>query len=676
MQFIYPSFLYALGILALPIIIHLFYFRRFKTVYFTNVKFLKEVKEETNSRQKLKNFLVLLMRLLAIAALVFAFAQPFIPVKDAQVKKGEKNISVFVDNSFSMNALSSDVPLLEKAKSNARNIISAYGVEDHFQILTNDFEGRHQRLLSQEDAISLIDEIKPTPSVRNLSQVLNRQTQTLNAQNASEKIAYVVSDFQKNITNLEAFVDTSIDVSLLPMQSVQEKNVSIDSAWFVSPIQLMNQVNPMMVKVRNYSDESVDNVRLSLKLDRQTKPVGTISIPANSTVTDTVNISVLQKGWHEGELNITDYPIQFDDTYFFTFNVANEINILIINSSQTNKYLEAVFSGVPYFKIKNENSQNIEYAAFPNYQLIILNDLASISSGLSSELAQYVQNGGNLLIFPSANASVNNYNPFLESIAINELKSFEAVERKVSKVNTEEFVFNDVFERNGRAMKLPVTQGNFNLSNFTSRGEEPILKYRDGSTYLGKYVLGAGRVYLCAAPLDKEKNDLVQSGEIFVPMLYKMAIFASKNQKVAYFIGKDEQIEIANKASENELVYKFKGEKDEFIPEQKNIGSKMLLGINNQIKEAGFYDLILGDSEIQNKFAFNYDRKESDLKYFNANDIKEQLGAKMSLLDANENTDLKAMVGERSRGKVLWKWFVIAALIFLALEGLILRLFK
>ena len=676
MQFLYPSFLYALGLLALPIIIHLFYFRRFKKVYFTNVKFLKEVKEETNSKQKLKNLLVLLMRLLVIAALVFAFAQPFIPLKNAQVKQGEKNISVFVDNSFSMNALSSDVPLLEKAKSNARNIISAYGVEDHFQILTNDFEGRHQRLLSQEDAMSLIDEIKPTPSVRNLSQVLNRQTQTLNAQTSTEKIAYVISDFQKNITNLGAFKDTSVDVSLLPMQSVQEKNVSIDSAWFVSPIQLMNQVNPMVVKVRNYSDEAIDNVRLSLKMDGQTKPVGTLNIPANASVTDTVNISVLQKGWHEGELNITDYPIQFDDNYFFTFNVANEINILVINQAQPNKYLDAVFSGVPYFKIKNENSQNIEYAALPNYQLIILNDLTSISSGLSSELAQYVQNGGNLLIFPSANASVNNYNPFLESIAINELKSFEAIERKVSTVNTEEFVFHDVFERNGHAMKLPITQGNFNLSNFTSRGEEPILKYRDGSTYLGKYVLGSGRVYLCAAPLDKEKNDLVQSGEIFVPMLYKMAIFAAKNKNIAYFIGKDEQIAISNKASENELVYKFKGKKDEFIPEQKNIGSKMLLGINNQIKEAGFYDLILGDSEIQNKFAFNYDRKESDLKYFNANDLESQLGPKMSMLEANENTDMKAMVGERSHGKVLWKWFIIAALVFLALEALILRLFK
>lgn len=104
MQFLFPVFLFALAALAIPVIIHLFYFRRFKKVYFTNVKFLKEVKEETSARSKLRNLLVLLMRMLAIACLVSAFAQPFIPQKNTEVEKGTKAVSVFIDNSFSMQA--------------------------------------------------------------------------------------------------------------------------------------------------------------------------------------------------------------------------------------------------------------------------------------------------------------------------------------------------------------------------------------------------------------------------------------------------------------------------------------------------------------------------------------------------------------------------------------------
>ncbi|MFN5366031.1 MAG: BatA domain-containing protein, partial [Bacteroidota bacterium] len=159
MQFLFPGFLAALAVISIPVIIHLFYFRRFKRVYFTNVRFLKEVKEETSNRQKLRNLLVLLMRALAIAAMVLAFAQPFIPLQDG-LKKGQKAVSVYIDNSFSMNALSQDAPLVELAKQRARDIISAYSVEDRFQILTNDFEGRDQRLVSKEDALGRIEEIR------------------------------------------------------------------------------------------------------------------------------------------------------------------------------------------------------------------------------------------------------------------------------------------------------------------------------------------------------------------------------------------------------------------------------------------------------------------------------------------------------------------------------------
>jgi len=104
MEFLHPSFLWALLALAIPIIIHLFHFRRFKKVLFTNVKFLQEIKEETSSRSKVKNLLVLLSRLLAVAALVLAFAQPYIP-QGKDIKKGNSAVSIFVDNSYSMRKL-------------------------------------------------------------------------------------------------------------------------------------------------------------------------------------------------------------------------------------------------------------------------------------------------------------------------------------------------------------------------------------------------------------------------------------------------------------------------------------------------------------------------------------------------------------------------------------------
>jgi len=116
----------------------------------------------------------LLSRIGAVVGLVLAFAQPFIPNKDVEVKKGKKAVSLFVDNSFSMSSLSQDVPLLEKAKQRAREIVAAYSVEDEFQIITNDFEGRHQRLVGKEDAMSYIDEIEVTPAVKEISKTMTK----------------------------------------------------------------------------------------------------------------------------------------------------------------------------------------------------------------------------------------------------------------------------------------------------------------------------------------------------------------------------------------------------------------------------------------------------------------------------------------------------------------------
>ena len=113
------------------------------------MRFLKEVKEETSSRNKLKNLLILLSRLLALAALIFAFAQPFIPSEDQRIQ-GDKGISVYIDNSFSMSALTNDVNLLNKGKQKAQEIIAAYGEDERFQVLSNEFKAIQQRLLTKE----------------------------------------------------------------------------------------------------------------------------------------------------------------------------------------------------------------------------------------------------------------------------------------------------------------------------------------------------------------------------------------------------------------------------------------------------------------------------------------------------------------------------------------------
>ena len=671
MQFINPIFLYALAFLAIPIILHLFHFRRFKKVYFTNIKFLKEIKEETSARSKIRNLLVLAMRMLALAFLVFAFAQPFIPAKNQETKKGTPTVSVFLDNSFSLNALSDDVKLIDKEKQLAQEIVASYPTDVRFQILTNDFEGRHQRLYSKEDALSLIEEVQSTPNVKELSKVFKRQTQALNSEESNNKVAYILSDFQKNISNLSADMDTSISVNLIPLQAVQERNVAIDSAWFEAPVQMINNNNRLLLKVRNYSNEDADNIRLSLDYQGETRPIGTVSIKARSFEVDTVAITPLKVGWHRATLRITDYPIQFDDSYFLSFHVAEQVNILAINEGASNKFISAA---LPF--VTNSSVNSLKYGDFPKYDMIVLNDLKKVSSGLAFELKKYVAAGGNMLIFPDSQADVASFNSFLDILPVDELRPFENKVRKVSRINTDEFVFNGVFENTKANLTLPISQGNFPLTSFSTRKATALLKYRDGSNAVVKYQINEGNVYLSSMPLDEKVSDLVRNGEVFIPMLYKMAISAGQSKPIAYVIGKDNRLEAPHTVSSSEAVYKLQGQQDEFIPQQRVMGGKVILNVNDEVKEAGFYVVKNEAQEDVSTFAFNYDRKESDLSYANIDDLATGLGDHVSIISANSPEQLTAQIEAQSQGIQLWKWCIIFVLIFLLVETLLLRFWK
>lgn len=675
MQFVYPSFLWALFALAIPIIIHLFYFRRFKRVLFTNVKFLREVKEETSMRSRLRNLLVLAARILALAFLVFAFAQPFIPVEQ-DVKTGTRAISVFVDNSFSMSALSEDVPLLEKAKQRAREIVNAFGIEDRFQVLTNDFDGRHQRLVGQEEALALIDEIAVGPAVRPLSTVTARQLQALAMGKADNESVYLISDFQRNITDLTTWADTLVDLTLIPLQAVQERNVGLDSAWFEAPVPLLNQNNRLLVRIRNYTNEDLDNVRLSARYGGQEKPEGILTIPAQSEVIDTVNINITQPGWQDVTLAITDYPIQFDDQYQLSFRIADKVKALVIAPGTNNRFLKAALQGISIFAADFVSSQAIDYSALPDYQLVVMEGLPAVSSGLADALKQYVQQGGNVLVLPAQNADLSAYRSFLGLFRANELRAFEPTVRSVGTVNTEEFVFNDVFENRSANLRLPTTQGNFPLTRYDGRNEETLMAYRDGSPYLVKYRADLGHLYLLAAPIDEQVNDLVQNAEVFIPMLYKMAISAGAAKPLAYTIGRDEVIETNHRIGTGELVYKLSGNDEEFIPEQRVVGTKLFLGIDQQVAKAGFYTLFLNKDEPLDHLAFNYDRRESSLDYFSPDDLQAQLGDRVGVIDTRDDNAITTAITERSQGIVLWRWCIIIALIGLAIEVLLLRFWR
>lgn len=675
MQFIIPGFLIAALAIAIPIIIHLFYFRKFKQVYFTNVRFLREIKEQTASRSRLRNLLVLLARILTIICLVFAFAQPFLP-RGEEAKSGPKAVSLFIDNSFSMEAQSRDVTLLEEAKLKARQIVQGYSPQDRFQILTNDFSGVSQRLVQGEEAINLIDEIKVSPVVQTIDQALYRQQYIVGGDEGFTPVSYLISDFQANLFQGKGpWSDTLMKATAIPMTAVRSGNVAIDSAWFESPVLISQKTASLIVAIRNYNDTEAEQIRLSLKEGAEEKPVGAINIPAKQSVFDTIAFTPRSSGWQSIELAINDFPIQFDDRYFMSFEVLEKIQPLVVFEGKPTPFLEKGLAGFSAFAPAYQDRSQLTYSDLNNYQLIILDGLANLSSGLLSAMIAYMNQGGNVLLFPpSGQSNLGEYNTFLAGLGARQYGVWSETPLEIGQINTRSFVFKDVYTNAGSNLTLPDTKGHYLMQSTGASAEEKLLIYRNGDSNMGRYAVGSGNLFQSVAPLGNAYNSLGRNGEIFIPMLYKMALSGANAKSNAYTLGVNDEARLnLNLELGPDRRFRLRQGDTEIIPPQRFIGSELRLGLQDGLTKSGVYDLLATSDSVLAKIAINYDRRESDQEFATTDQISE-MG--LEVLENVALADLSALVGEKERGIVLWRWFVILALIFIGAEILLLRFWK
>lgn len=683
MLFVYPEFLFALSLIAIPIIIHLFNFRRFKKIYFTNVKFLKEIKDETTNRSKLKHLLVLLARILAVSFLVFAFAQPFIPVENKNIIAADKAVSVYVDNSFSMESVTREGTLLDEAKKKAKEIALAYKPSENFQLLTNDFEARHQRLVNREEFLDLLDQVAISPSAKFLSEIISRQEDALSGSGAKQKQVYIFSDYQKTFSDFEKLkADSSIAVSLIPLNVPPTGNIFIDSCWFTSPVIQVNKPCEMNVRIKNSSDNDLDNVSLKLMINGIQKSLANVVAKAGLAVDIKLNFTLNEGGWKKGELSISDHPITFDDTWYFSFEVKQNLQLLSINQKSENPYVKALFGSDAYFVLYNTLAEQIDYSTLQKNNAVILNELSSISSGLAGELKKYVENGGTLVVFPDSAIDQASYNQFLVSVNSDVFNGINLSEDKVDRLSTESAIFQNVFDekqKRNETIDLPVVLKHYEFSGSSRSNREVIMKLQGGSAFLNKFEFGTGKIYLFAVSLHSSFSNLTRHA-IFVPTLYKIALLSEHEQKLFNSIGHNNTYDTDVNSMNGEGVFHLVNNEKKFdiIPGQKSSANFVKLFFDDQVKESGNYDLKLNNKST-GIISFNYDRNESVMSFYDKSDLQKIIEqdhlTNIKVLETSAK-GLTAQLLELNEGIKLWKWCILLVLIFLGIEILLLKFWK
>ena len=677
MKFVYPEFLYALFAIAIPIVIHLFNFRKFKKIYFSNVQFLKEVTQETQSKSKLKHLLILTSRILVISFLVFAFAQPYIPTSSGITSPKNKVVGIYVDNSFSMESTGNLGALLDEAKLNASEVVNNYNASDKFLVYTNAFASGEYRLLSQEQAIEKIEQIEIVPQTKNLSAIYSRASEGINNADIANKYFYLFSDFQKTISDFnELEQDSTINWLLIPITGNQTDNLYIDSCWFESPTHLFNQQEELKAIVVNKGEKDVENIPVKLFINEQLITPTSVSVKANDKTTIAFNYQNKQQGIQQGKIELRDHPVVTDDAFHFSYQIANQITILEIHDQQAieKKAVPALYQTDSLFNFMSGAIGQLDYSLIKTANLIVLNELKELNSGLVQTLKSFVENGGSLLVFPAEEMNLESYQLLTNAFQINPYLTNDTSSLKVRDINYEHPIFNNVFEKKeAEKLNLPLVKNHYALADFNTIFRSDVLTLNNGTPFLSDFKINKGHVYLCASSLNKTATNFANHA-LFVPVLYNIAFLSQPTYPTYFIIGENNVININTSVKDN--VFHLKNDNMEIIPKIKSEQNTTSIFFGNEITTAGNY--LLTNETVEMGIAFNYNRKESDLACLTESELATQLtqyGINANIVNANE-VSFKSALNEIESGKKYWKICVILALIFLAAEIALIKLWK
>ncbi|NLF42643.1 MAG: hypothetical protein GX587_08105 [Bacteroidales bacterium] len=678
MRFIDPLFLWASLAAIIPVIVHLFNFRRFKKLYFSNVRFLEQLQLQTQKQSRLRHLLVLMMRILGILFLVMAFARPYIPGKDDFFSADSRIISIYVDNSYSMGSLGREGDMFKEAKKRAVEIVNAYRVTDKFNLVTNDFEGLHQRLVSRESFLEMLEDVELSPSRKSMSEIIDRQKYIISENHLQSAHLYLLSDYQKNICDFESIEnDSLLKMFFVPFESSQADNLFIDSAWFESPVLQIGRPVVLNVRVGASGNGSYKGESVRLFVNGVQKSIAGFELEGGQMVEVQMGYTIHETGNHNACLELTDYPVNFDDKLFFNYHLSTSIPLLTVNGTGISGALNTLFGNDSSFVFGAMDEGQLDYTSFSKNNAIFLNQLGQIGSGMVSELVKYVEDGGTLVFLPSDNPKTEDYQMFFNGFNLGVFPSADTTDLYVSDLLEMHPLFEGIFEFIPENMDMPFVKKYYPYS-FPQKGTAvPLLSLQNGRPFFTAFDFGKGKLYVSAVGLNDNFSNFHRHA-LFVPLFYNIALSSGTHPPMYYQTNTELPVRIQDIELRSDRVATLKGEGIEVIPEQRNINNVLHLFPHGQIQKAGRYEVSYQDS-VLSYVSFNYPRLESMLECYDAKTFNDLLTA--NNIQHNGVLELEKQSFEKyierfGQGIPLFRWFILLALICFAAEVLLLRYFR
>ncbi len=674
MRFLYPNMLWGLLALLIPILIHLFNFRRHKLVYFSNTAVLRNIQQENAKTRKLKYLVTLLLRCLFIAALVLAFAFPYQPEKQLNVNASDNLIGIYIDNSMSMKGQSQRTTLIEDARQSARDLVHKLNPSNRYLLMTNSFEIQNEYPMNQEEMLDQLDRMNTDGAPVPMGEVMDRFEMLAKQHGFSTSTLFVYSDFQENTFDLTAAkADTTMQVVVVPMLPEFTSNIYIDSVWLASPIVQVGLTNDLMVRVVNQGDKEVKGLPVNFMMNGTMAASTTVDLEKNGSAEIGMQFVVENNGEQRCSVSLMDHPITFDDAYDFVISVKPSLSVIELGTESS--VCSLLFDDDEQFNYALMEPSRFDLGAIAKAQLLIVNETAVMNETLQQTLLDAVSEGASLMVFPSVDDPKSNR--YLYGKLGLTLMEADTNSTSVEDLALQHAFFSDMILDLPQHPDLPKVKHHIRLK--TNGLATPLLTLQNADPLLMMETVGKGQAFVMATALNPIWSDLADNA-IFVPMMVKMAFMGGKMDKMSYTIGMDKMLVLSDLNLEGDRRFLFSNAERTFelMPPSEVRNGKVYLYLNDNLPESGFYDLLVNDT-LNRVTAWNESRIESKMVFADRNDIEPQFKKAgfnvAAVLDTSDfaTADLvEAMAHQSSQ----WKLFALVALLALLGEIAVLRFWK
>ncbi len=689
MTFLNPAVLFGLITTAIPIALHFLNLRKLKKIEFSTLAFLKELQKTKIRKIKLKQWLLLLLRIAIIILLVMAFARPTVKTFTFGNSSTAKTSAVIIiDNTFSMSVVTEKGSYLNHAKQIAKKLLDNFQQGDEITLLplANAAQEQGHPTTNLSGVKNAINELQISYVSETINDGMVRAAQVLYQSKNFNKEIYILTDLQKGriynsekeLSDLSQMLSKDVRLYLIDVSERRAVNVGIDDLIPNNQIFEQDKTVSFTAKVKNYSDQPINSSVVSLSINGKRSAQQSLTMAAGETKSILFETTLNDTGLVEITANLEDDDILQDNKRYFSVYVPAKIRMLMLyDNKEDDKFTKlAVQDPSSKVEISEYGMAQLSSLNLKDYDAVFV--IGSDKNSNWQPLKDYIETGGNVVVMPGSESTQQNFAKLCNSLSISAPSAAEGKQNssltfsQFDKADFQNPLLANLYEdKKDQQIESPEVYYYFKI-NPGSNGRN-IISMIDNSSFLSEYKVGRGKVYLFNSAPVLGWNDFPVKG-FFAPLMNKLLLSCASKMKEqsANFAGQEINADISNRLLPQIKIVNPGGVEE--IVNADSLPNKNYLAYR-KTEETGTYKFFSGN-KLLDYFSVNHDPRESVTEKVTTNqfdDYLKKISFEGKTINLSSGEDFTKVIYESRFGTELWKYFLVIVLILALLESLIAK---